>query len=266
MVYATDTAPFTDILLENEFIKTPPRLGGQINPEHAAKLRAMRDGLVELCRGADLVIYDTQFTPEEYRQRPHWGHSTPDDAIEIALAAKAKALALFHHSPERSDDAQDVIVRQVREQVGRVGVAVDVEAVARHEDRREEREALDVVPVGVRQQHRGDALAAPHVAGHELVPEAHDAGPHVEDDQLAARAVHRDARGVAAVAVGLGPRRRDRPAHAPEADPHAPRSPTSIVMPSWAATSVSPLPATAGTGLDVVAAMEGQEIVLGEED
>ena len=124
VVYSTDTAPFTDILLENEFIRTPPRLGEPPIPEHADKLRAMRDGLVELCRGADLIIYDTQFTHEEYRQRPHWGHSTPADAIEIALAAKAKALALFHYSPERSDDAQDQIVAATREIVRGTGLEI----------------------------------------------------------------------------------------------------------------------------------------------
>jgi len=123
VVYATDTAPFTDILLENEFIKTPPRLGDP-NPEHAAKLHAMRDGLVDLCRGADLVIYDSQFTAEEYRQRPHWGHSTPDDAIAICNAAGAKNLVLFHYSPERSDDAQDVIVDEVRKKVEGTGLGI----------------------------------------------------------------------------------------------------------------------------------------------
>jgi phosphoribosyl 1,2-cyclic phosphodiesterase len=117
VVYATDTAPFTDILLENEFIKTPPRLGEPPSPEHAAKLRVMRDGLIDLCRGADLVIYDTQFTLEEYKSRPHWGHSTPEDALAITLAAGAKTLALFHFSPDRSDDEQDAILAATRAKV-----------------------------------------------------------------------------------------------------------------------------------------------------
>src|SRR5262249_55954116 len=86
--------------------------------EHAAKLRAMRDGLVDLCRNADLVIYDTQFTSAEYRQRPHWGHSTPEDAMEIALAANAKRLALFHYAPERTDDEQDAILAEARAHAG----------------------------------------------------------------------------------------------------------------------------------------------------
>lgn len=124
VVYSTDTAPFTDILLEHEFIATPPRPGDPLNPDDAAKLRAMRENLIELCRGADFLIYDTQFTPAEYKSRPHWGHSTPADAIEIALAAKVKRLALFHHAPERTDDEQDAILAETRRQVEGTGLEV----------------------------------------------------------------------------------------------------------------------------------------------
>ncbi len=111
VVYASDTAPFVDILLEHEFIHEPPVLGEPIDPADAAKLHAMRDGLVHLCRGTDLLIYDTQFTQAEYRSRPHWGHSTPDDAISIARAAKVKKLVLYHHAQWRTDDQQDEILR-----------------------------------------------------------------------------------------------------------------------------------------------------------
>jgi ribonuclease BN (tRNA processing enzyme) len=49
--------------------------------------------------------------------RPHWGHSRPDDAIEIAREAKVKQLCLFHHAPLRSDDENDAILAQYREVV-----------------------------------------------------------------------------------------------------------------------------------------------------
>jgi phosphoribosyl 1,2-cyclic phosphodiesterase len=124
MVYCTDTAPFTDILLENEFIAQVPRPGDPLPPEHAKKLREMRDRLIDLCKGADFLIYDTQFTPEEYRAKPHWGHSTPHDAIEIAHAAKVKTLCLFHHDPTRSDDQQDAILASTRELVRGSGMEV----------------------------------------------------------------------------------------------------------------------------------------------
>jgi phosphoribosyl 1,2-cyclic phosphodiesterase len=110
LVYASDTAPFRDILLEHEFIAKAPVLGGPLDPRDAAKLWAMRESLLRLCQGVDLLIYDTQFTTEEYRSRPHWGHSTPDDAIEIALEARVKSLVLYHHAPARSDDEQDAIL------------------------------------------------------------------------------------------------------------------------------------------------------------
>jgi phosphoribosyl 1,2-cyclic phosphodiesterase len=114
LVYSSDTAPFTDILLEHEFIAQPPTPGAPPSPADAAKLAAMRKGLVDLCQGADLLIYDSQFTPEEYLSRPHWGHSTPDDAIEIALEAKVATLCLYHHAPERTDDQQDAILAEYR--------------------------------------------------------------------------------------------------------------------------------------------------------
>jgi phosphoribosyl 1,2-cyclic phosphodiesterase len=114
VAYVTDTAPFTDILIENEFIATPPKPGDPLKPDDAAKLKAMRDGVVRLCEGADLVIYDTQFTPEEYRSKPHWGHSCPEDAIEIARSAGAKTVVLFHHAPERTDDQIDALLEHHR--------------------------------------------------------------------------------------------------------------------------------------------------------
>jgi phosphoribosyl 1,2-cyclic phosphodiesterase len=112
--YVTDTAPFKDILIEQEYIRQPPKPGDPLKPEDAAKLAAMRDGVVRLCEGADLVIYDTQFTPEEYRARPHWGHSCPEDAIEIARAAGAKGVVLFHHDPTRTDDQIDALLAHHR--------------------------------------------------------------------------------------------------------------------------------------------------------
>ncbi len=110
VVYCSDTAPFRDILLEHEFIASPPTVGGTLDKQQALKLHEMREKLVELCKGADFLIYDTQFTPAEYESKPHWGHSTPDDAIAIAREAGAKTLCLFHHAPARTDDQQDEIL------------------------------------------------------------------------------------------------------------------------------------------------------------
>lgn len=117
VVYCSDTAPMTDVLLGTDFVTKAPSLDEPLSPAVAAELAQMRAGVVQLARGADLLIYDTQFTKEEYRQRPHWGHSHPDDAIAIAREAGARRLCLFHHAPMRSDDDNDKILAQYRDVV-----------------------------------------------------------------------------------------------------------------------------------------------------
>jgi hypothetical protein len=118
-VDCADTAPFTDMLLGREFIEVPKL--GTLPPPVAAELKAMRAGVVALAKKADLLIYDTQFTPDEYKSRPHWGHSRPDDALEIAREAKVGTLCLFHHAPMRSDDDNDKILAQYRGVVASAG-------------------------------------------------------------------------------------------------------------------------------------------------
>ena len=114
VVYCSDTAPFADYLLGTDFVTQAPELDGPLPPETEAELAHMRAGVINLAKDADLLIYDTQFTKEEYRQRPHWGHSHPDDAIQIARDANVKTLCLFHHAPLRSDDDNDKILAQYR--------------------------------------------------------------------------------------------------------------------------------------------------------
>lgn len=130
LAYVSDTAPFRDLLLEDKFISRPPAPGAPLTPEDAAKLEAMRQGVVRLCQGADLIIYDTQFTSEEYLQKPHWGHSCPDDGVEIARAAGARSLALFHHSPERSDDELDAILAVCRARHPDLSIVAAAESLA----------------------------------------------------------------------------------------------------------------------------------------
>ena len=58
---------------------------------------------VHLARNADLLIHDAQYTPEELKEKRGWGHSSWEQAIEVAERARVKKLALFHHDPEHTD-------------------------------------------------------------------------------------------------------------------------------------------------------------------
>lgn len=66
--------------------------------------------LLRLAKGCDVLIYDAQYTPEEYagtsgRGGPKvgWGHSTFAAAADLAKAAGVGKLVLFHHDPMQSD-------------------------------------------------------------------------------------------------------------------------------------------------------------------
>ncbi|MEZ4371083.1 MAG: MBL fold metallo-hydrolase [Polyangiaceae bacterium] len=64
--------------------------------------------LVKLAQGADVLIYDAMYLPEEYRgetsmSKAGWGHSTYEAAAEVALKAGVRRLVLFHHDPARDD-------------------------------------------------------------------------------------------------------------------------------------------------------------------
>jgi ribonuclease BN (tRNA processing enzyme) len=63
--------------------------------------------VVELAQGADTLIHDAQFMKSDFK--PTWGHSTIESAIDVAAKAKVKRLVLYHHDPDRSDDALDRI-------------------------------------------------------------------------------------------------------------------------------------------------------------
>jgi transcriptional regulator with AAA-type ATPase domain len=75
--------------------------------------------LVELAEGADVLIYDAMYTPEEYRgetgsSRVGWGHSTYEEGARVARTAGVKQLVLFHHDPSRTDDQVDALVARAR--------------------------------------------------------------------------------------------------------------------------------------------------------
>lgn len=63
---------------------------------------------MSLVAGADLLIIDAQYTPEEYRGdsgggKRGWGHSTYEAAARLARRAGVGRVVLFHHDPNRSD-------------------------------------------------------------------------------------------------------------------------------------------------------------------
>ncbi len=71
--------------------------------------------LLEFTRGADLLIYDAQYLPQEQASiRAGWGHSTWRAAAELARRAEVGRLLLTSHDPGRVDEEVDRVVEEAR--------------------------------------------------------------------------------------------------------------------------------------------------------
>ena len=64
----------------------------------------------ELAAGADLLIHDAQYTPEEYADRIGFGHSSLPHAFEFAAMVGARHFVPFHHDPAHTDDDLDAMI------------------------------------------------------------------------------------------------------------------------------------------------------------
>ena len=84
-------------------------------------------GVRELCEGVDLLIHDSQYTPEEFVRKSDWGHCTMQYAVHVAKECGVKQLALFHHDPAHDDTKIDQLLATAQ------SIAGDVEVIAASE-------------------------------------------------------------------------------------------------------------------------------------
>jgi CheY-like chemotaxis protein len=156
VVYAVDHEPH---------MRERPETGGMGSPGEIA-LHAEDARHVAFLEGADLVIHDAQYTAQEYPEKVNWGHSPAETAVDYAIAAHARRLALTHHDPLRDDDAVDRLVEVCRERVRRAGSPLDVFAAAEGQiielTRRETREARP-------RRRTAASTASPSTPGHVVL-------------------------------------------------------------------------------------------------
>jgi phosphoribosyl 1,2-cyclic phosphodiesterase len=84
--------------------------------ERASELRFMR--------GADILIHDSQYTPQQYAQKRGWGHSCFIDTVISAIDAEVKELYLYHHDPSATDADIDEILKTSQELIRSKGAAL----------------------------------------------------------------------------------------------------------------------------------------------
>jgi phosphoribosyl 1,2-cyclic phosphodiesterase len=85
------------------------------------------DNVLALAQNADVLIIDATYTDEEYYDRQMskvgWGHSTWQEAVKVAQAARVRQLILFHHDPGHDDSMLDVIWDRAKQQFPATAIA-----------------------------------------------------------------------------------------------------------------------------------------------
>jgi phosphoribosyl 1,2-cyclic phosphodiesterase len=120
LVYATDHEPYA---------KTLDHVAGR-GEEGRAFGERLDQELMEFAMGADLYIADAQYTDEEYPSRVGWGHSPLSATVELAVNARVKSLALFHHDPMHGDDVVTRMERTARDVIAARGATIHCFAAA----------------------------------------------------------------------------------------------------------------------------------------
>ncbi len=116
VVYLSDHEPFSENLWHGNH--TSSRAESIVHEGDRRHARFMA--------GADLVIHDAQYTPEEYPSKRTWGHSTYEYAVGMAAAAGVRQLALTHHDPTHNDGFIEKVEQRARAYVEQLGYTLDV--------------------------------------------------------------------------------------------------------------------------------------------
>lgn len=102
----------------------------EIYGETATAMQDYDEKLGRLCRGADLLIHDGRWSPEDYRTLRNRGHSATASVVDFAGRNDIKRLLLWHHDNSHSDEQLDLLGAKAVQQATDKAYAVQV-ALAR---------------------------------------------------------------------------------------------------------------------------------------
>jgi len=114
VAYCSDTELDRDIANLEASIKDP------------SAARNLPKSHLDFVRDADLLICDSQYTDDEYPSKIGWGHPRATTAVDLAIAAGVKRLALTHHDPMHADADVEKKLQDCRDRAERRGSEITI--------------------------------------------------------------------------------------------------------------------------------------------
>ncbi|HEX9655986.1 MAG TPA: MBL fold metallo-hydrolase [Bacteroidota bacterium] len=125
VVYISDNEPF-----DRGIAKQMKNVDKVIVEKYLESKGDPNQRIFDFARGADVLIHDTTYTPEEYVNYVGWGHSHYLFSLKVADEAKVKKLVLFHHHQSRVDEKLDEILETCRGEIKRRSYSFECIAAA----------------------------------------------------------------------------------------------------------------------------------------
>lgn len=118
VVYTGDTEPYMNYLEEED---------ADIEEKKDVEtiVKAQRDRWIQFLSGADLVLYDAQYTEDEYQLHKGFGHSSMEEAMRVCKAAKVKHLVMTHHDPGHHDDTMNKLSEKYGAEGEKLGFKIE---------------------------------------------------------------------------------------------------------------------------------------------
>lgn len=89
---------------DNELSSNDLGQQAKLSAGHLGTKRTPRERIVTFIQNVDVLVMDSQYDCEEYKEHVGWGHGCVDDVVNVAAEAKVKQLFMFHHDPDHDDE------------------------------------------------------------------------------------------------------------------------------------------------------------------
>jgi phosphoribosyl 1,2-cyclic phosphodiesterase len=125
LVYISDNEPF-----DREVARSVKNVDKGIVAKYMKEKGDPNQRIFDFARGADILVHDTTYTPEEYVNHVGWGHSHYLFSLKVADEAGVKTLVLFHHDQTHNDDKIDEIYQKCLKEIKTRNYSFDCIAAA----------------------------------------------------------------------------------------------------------------------------------------